>query len=411
MTLTAQLLQTNEGWYRARDGKTLVEVDIPYNLLRTKAFPESRKKQKGQKLITRWRQAAINSTQNDLPPDSPQITGSGRINNNVDIFPPSIPKSDRSLDPDSKRHTTKPFSQLNRSSSKHKLSSSSSEKDREEKQKEWILSDFGEITKALHSGHLVFYSVELSACTLPDQMKAERLSFGDFVDSFQSSHRNSKRDESTIRFWQSKFVQGDEGMEEIIREITIHNNGKAMVRLLRKSTDTGKLAWDHTAQCKLYEPETGMGGVKLTTRPAADVHEITTFGRFRSALRRGRRQVRMIIDLMHCDGRMRGTSSIMGTTVRAYDFINQGKAVEVSQLTPDTDHTHSSLLTGQFLNNGEVIFINSLQPLHSSEKMLLMPRRLPLFYRDTTYRCALPRSGSDVNNNGGPWGVRLFYTS
>ena len=42
MTLTWQLLQMNEGWYRARDGKTLVEVDVPYNLLRTKSFPLSR---------------------------------------------------------------------------------------------------------------------------------------------------------------------------------------------------------------------------------------------------------------------------------------------------------------------------------------------------------------------------------
>ncbi|XP_076449453.1 uncharacterized protein LOC143285892 [Babylonia areolata] len=402
MTLTSQLLQTNEGWYRARDGKTLVEVDIPYNLLRTKGLPDTRKKNKGRKLIARWRQAHHNSTQNDLPP--PPISSRSNNNNNkghdkLEIFPRSLPSSPSSgqlgKNPDSKR----PVKKASRGTALN-------EKEREEKHKEWILSDFGEIAKALHSGHLVFYSVELSACTLPAQMKAERLSFGDFVDSFQSTHRSAKKDKATIRFWQSKFVQGDEGMEEITREITIHNNGRVLVRLLRKWTDTGKLAWDHTATCRLYEPESGLGGVKMTTRPAAEMHEITTFGRFRAALRRGRRQVRMIIDLQHCDGRTRGTGSIMGTTVRAYDFINQGKAVEVSQLTPDADHTHNSLLTGQFLSNGEVIFITSLQP-HSGKKMR---RRLPLFYRDSTYRCAL--SGSDVNNNGGgPWGVRLFYTT
>nr|KAG5703431.1 hypothetical protein BaRGS_022480 [Batillaria attramentaria] len=41
-TLTSHLLQTNEGWYRARDGKKLVEIDVPYNLIRTKSFSDER---------------------------------------------------------------------------------------------------------------------------------------------------------------------------------------------------------------------------------------------------------------------------------------------------------------------------------------------------------------------------------
>ena len=42
MTLTSQLLQTSEGWYRTRDGKKLVEMDEPYNLLKTKSFTNNR---------------------------------------------------------------------------------------------------------------------------------------------------------------------------------------------------------------------------------------------------------------------------------------------------------------------------------------------------------------------------------
>ena len=89
----------------------------------------------------------------------------------------------------------------------------------------------------------------------------------------------------------------------------------------------------------------------------------------------------------------------------AYDFINSGKAIEVSQLTPDTDHAHYTLLTGHFLNNGEVIFIISLQPRTGSD----VDRHFPLFHQDSTYRCAL--SGSNVPNSSGPWGVKLFYTT
>ena len=89
----------------------------------------------------------------------------------------------------------------------------------------------------------------------------------------------------------------------------------------------------------------------------------------------------------------------------AYDFINGGKAIEVSQLTPDTDHVHYTLLTGHFLNNGEVIFIISLQPGSGSD----IDSHFPLFHHDSTYRCAL--SGSNVTNTNGPWGVKLFYTT
>ena len=65
-----------------------------------------------------------------------------------------------------------------------------------------------------------------------------------------------------------------------------------------------------------------LGGVKITSRPAVEVHEISTFGRFRSSLRRGRRQVRMIIDLTQCHGRTHGVRSIMGSTVRGRQWMN-----------------------------------------------------------------------------------------
>ena len=42
MTLTSQMLQSNEGWYRTRDGKKLVQMEEPYNLLKTKSFSNNR---------------------------------------------------------------------------------------------------------------------------------------------------------------------------------------------------------------------------------------------------------------------------------------------------------------------------------------------------------------------------------
>lgn len=59
-----------------------------------------------------------------------------------------------------------------------------------------------------------------------------------------------------------------------------------------------------------------LGGVKFTTQPSAEVQEITTYGRLRAALRRGRRQVRMILDLAQCEGRTHGSKPLVGFTVR-----------------------------------------------------------------------------------------------
>ena len=103
-------------------------------------------------------------------------------------------------------------------------SKDSEERRRKNKNTEWILTDYDAIAKALHSGHLVFYSVELSACALPAQMKAERLSFGDFVDSFESRLGDGGREQASIRFWQTKFVQGDEGQCVTLHCIIIINH-------------------------------------------------------------------------------------------------------------------------------------------------------------------------------------------
>nr|KAG5703430.1 hypothetical protein BaRGS_022479 [Batillaria attramentaria] len=225
----------------------------------------------------------------------------------------------------------------------------SDEEKKEMKDKEWVLPDFNSIIKALHSGQIVFYSVELSACSLPSQHKVKRLSFG---------------------------------IEELTREITVQSNGRVVVRIHRKQPSSSHVAWDHVAQCKLFNAETGLGGVKLTSRPSEQVNEMATYGRLRSSLRRGRRQVRMIIDLNQCDGRTRGVKAIMGFNIRAYDFMNQGKAIEINQLITEAEHSPHKLLTGHFLQNGEVIFIKSFVPGTETDDF----QHIQLLHQDATYR-------------------------
>ncbi|XP_025088281.1 uncharacterized protein LOC112560572 [Pomacea canaliculata] len=279
------------------------------------------------------------------------------------------------------------------------------EEEKREKDKEWVLKDFDSISEALYTGRVVFYNIELTACALPPQNKVERLSFGDFIDDFEISPRDKKlKKKAFVRLWQTKYIQGEEGMEELIREITVLSNGRVQVRLIRKHSSSEKVAWDHVAQCKLYDPESGLGGVKFTTQPSAEVQEITTYGRLRAALRRGRRQVRMILDLAQCEGRTHGSKPLVGFTVRAYDYINSGKAIEITRLTQDATHPGRQLFTGHFLHNGEVIFITSPQLASAGST----DSQLPFQQRDATHRCAL--TSGDVRRNSWPSGVRLFYT-
>ncbi|KAK7492269.1 hypothetical protein BaRGS_00016566 [Batillaria attramentaria] len=391
-TLTSHLLQTNEGWYRARDGKKLVEIDVPYNLIRTKSFSDERVKPRRRRM---HQQAA----QNDLPTKSSPPTREASVQR-----PSYVTKGDDDVDGFVKEsHTGE--DRLNEKSPTKPSDDMSDEEKKEMKDKEWVLPDFNSIIKALHSGQIVFYSVELSACSLPSQHKVKRLSFGDFVDSFESTFGGRSRDKASVRFWQTKYVQGNEGIEELTREITVQSNGRVVVRIHRKQPSSSHVAWDHVAQCKLFNAETGLGGVKLTSRPSEQVNEMATYGRLRSSLRRGRRQVRMIIDLNQCDGRTRGVKAIMGFNIRAYDFMNQGKAIEINQLITEAEHSPHKLLTGHFLQNGEVIFIKSFVPGTETDDF----QHIQLLHQDATYRCAL--SGSDISKNHGPWGVRLFYTT
>lgn len=149
-----------------------------------------------------------NSAQNDLPlplsPSSHHVTAPPASRATAaGVHTPSAPVSEHRQTDSFGEIEAKPFPKTDNEESegKHK----------KDKNKEWILSDYNAIAKALHRGHLVFYSVELSACALPAQIKAERLSFGDFVDSFETRQGGGRREEASIRFWQTKFVQGDEG--------------------------------------------------------------------------------------------------------------------------------------------------------------------------------------------------------
>lgn len=186
-------------------GSTTVLTD--HSCVAINAFFTYRKKQMKKHMPRTWR-FQTNSAQNDLPlplsPSSRHVTAPPADRATAaTLSAPSTPASKRRKTDSSGKIETMPFLET--------VDKESEGKRKKYKSKEWILSNYSEIAKALHSGHLVFYSVELSACVLPDQMKAERLSFGDFVDSFESRQGDGRREEASIRFWQTKFVQGDEG--------------------------------------------------------------------------------------------------------------------------------------------------------------------------------------------------------
>lgn len=418
-TLTPHLLQTNEGWYRARDGKKLVEIDVPYNLVRTKSFEDQRMKTKKGQLTSS--PSHHQTAQNDIPTQPspldklPPVHQHLQAEKDSDVTGHSSHDYDDNDEDDDDNEVKNPpeDDNLNEKTLPKRKDSDANDDDDDDEDEEgklskdikWVLPDFKSIVKALHSGQTVFYAVELSACSLPSQHKVERMSFGDYVESFESFFGGTSKDKATVRFWQTKSVQGNEGIEELTREITVKDNGRVVVRIQRKHAGSNQISWDHVAQCKLFDPQTGLGGVKLTSKPSENVGEMATFGRLRSSLRRGRRQVRMLLDLNQCDGRTRGVKAIMGFQIRAYDFMNQGKAVEVTQLIPEAESSHKKLLTGHFLQNGEVIFITSFLPSNEGDDF----QHVQMLHEDATYRCAL--SGSDISKNKGPWGVRLFYSA
>ncbi|XP_046332922.1 uncharacterized protein LOC124115802 [Haliotis rufescens] len=358
-TLTSKMLTTHEGWYRVKDGTKVMEIEVPFNLIKVKRISGARYIPRAVSPRVRMSRHLI---QNDLPQDRPNYM--------------------RRKNP---KFSLKPRKQRTYLSS---IPTSNSA---------WTLRTFRSLLDALGSGRAVYFIMELSRCMLPSQAKIERTSFGDAIDVFEHVKQMQGRRREFIKFSQRKFQQSARGYETAVREITVFRNGKVIVRL--RMTKPDKVPVTYAASCRLYDYDASSGDVKFSTDPFKNVRRIKTFGFLRSSLKKGRR-VRMTVDFSKCSGNSPNTMTEIGGEIRGYDFINSGKGIEFSLARPELDLSRDGVsqrfLLGRVLHNGDVIFTD-IGDEHSNS----------FHQNEHHFKCSL--RGSESVEKPGEKSVKMYY--
>ncbi|XP_041376243.1 uncharacterized protein LOC121388803 [Gigantopelta aegis] len=314
ITLTPKVIQTQEAWYRVKDGSKLVEIEIPYHLVKVKKYKTKSFKVKNMKSRRELQ------LQNDLPEDAP------------------IKKT---------RH--KPKKLFFRKQFHTSIGT-------------WAVNSFRGLQDALTSGRVVHYVIDLSECSLPSQVKINRKSFGDKISMFENIKTFDGKKRNFIKFSQKRFLQNKNGAETIAREITVYGNGKVVVKVVTDNHDNRLAPKRYTAYCRLFDYRLGRGGVKLSTDPLKDVNEIETFEMLKSSLKTGK-QVRMSVDLSKCSGSPTSEKREIGGEIRGYDFSDSDHGIEFTLSRSYIDFPRADVsehfLIGRFFSNGDVTFVET----------------------------------------------------
>ncbi|CAL1530661.1 unnamed protein product, partial [Lymnaea stagnalis] len=185
MTLTDDKLLLTEGWYNIKDGTSISEVKVPYHLQKIKA------KDAASRAATLY---------NDSPsPVKPKTR------------PAFKPKSLETKKDSIPRRRSRDFYSRGHAPGRHDANLNHGIHDR-------VLGTFSQLAAALTSGYDVRFRVELSACSVPPQIKLDRLSFGgkirDFVFIRQDGAKNERND--YIYSVTKTTVMGPQGKHEVI---------------------------------------------------------------------------------------------------------------------------------------------------------------------------------------------------
>ncbi|KAK6982367.1 hypothetical protein BgiMline_017740 [Biomphalaria glabrata] len=318
MTLTSDKLHLTEGWYNIKNGNQVLEVKVPYIFQKVKAS-EMPQRDSFEEQVT-----------------STKLKGRRAIQTKS-LERRRESKSARTPDgPDSGSHTR-------------------------------ILRNFQQVSAALNAGYDVTYRVELSACSMPQQIMLDRMSFGgrvkDFIFVRQDGGINDRTD--YVQFVTKKTVTASQGSQILTRELTLLRGGRLNVKVTKSYLDTNKMKKEYMFECRLYDDQKGYGGVKIFTNQKDKPHKLPSYRSIARALDQGH-ELRVVTDLARCQGLRNKPAIIFGNTIADYDTVNGGKTLEVylPLLQADTATTMSGEgFVGQFLKNGDVALTKTGRPL------------------------------------------------
>ncbi|KAH9504958.1 hypothetical protein Btru_061164 [Bulinus truncatus] len=347
MTLTLDRLLLTEGWYNIRDGSNVSEVKVPYIL---------------QKLKT---------TNVDDPQDEPDEAQSPTVR----------AKGRRAIQPKS----------LERRRESH------SERARVEADNVRVLRTFHQVAAALVGGYDVTYRVELSACSMPQQIVLDRLSFGGRVKDFLFVRRDGVKNDRTdyVFFVTKKTVVGSQGAQIFTREVTLLRGGRLNVKVTKSYLDPHKIKKEYTFDCRLYDDHKGYGGVKMFINQIDKPDRLPSYRSLAQSLDQGH-QLRIVTDLARCQGQKKKQAVIFGNTITDYDTVNGGKTLEVYLPLLHADISGENTIdgvgfVGQFLKNGDVALtkVGRPQSMTKGDQWQVSP----------AYNCKMTSSQNFLENN------------
>ncbi|GAB1603732.1 uncharacterized protein LOC115220992 isoform X2 [Argonauta hians] len=191
----------------------------------------------------------------------------------------------------------------------------------------WELRDLVSLAGALMSGHSVRYTVNLTNCLLVSGTTVDRLSFGDYVDTFEIFKDNKNGEILRLEFSHHKLIHSETGFVSILKEVVVYSNSSVYVSVTYIQPPRSTIRKQGRWFCQLYDVMDRDGNLKFITEPHKDVIPIKRFSSLLSLLRKGR-MVRMSVDYTTCAGAR--TKAISGGEITDYDVMESEKMIEVS---------------------------------------------------------------------------------
>lgn len=221
----------------------------------------------------------------------------------------------------------------------------------------WELRDLVSLEGALTSGHSVRYTVNLTNCFLMSGSVIDRLSFGDYVNTYEVYKDLVSQEITRLEFSHRKLIHGDHGFMSILKELIVHSNSTVIVTVTYLLPVSNHVFKQGQWYCRLYDLTQKEGSLKFITEPHRNVMPIKKFSSLLSLLQKGR-LVRMSVDYNTCAGAR--TKAISGGEITDYDVMESEKLLEVSMSRQLTSYRgyHKFVLnfvTFIFHENGNVL--------------------------------------------------------
>ncbi|XP_036366343.1 uncharacterized protein LOC115220992 isoform X2 [Octopus sinensis] len=272
IVLTPTYINAQEGWYRVSDGSKITAIGVPYKLMKIKKIKQKLLAPTPRVTSSRGRRSRLHfGRSRKFQKDSPKLS-------NLYIGP-------------------------------------------------WELRDLVSLAGALMSGHSVRYTVNLTNCFLVSGTTMDRLSFGDYVDTFEIFQDGKKKEITRLEFSHHKLIHSETGFVSIIKEVVVYSNSSVYVTVTYLQPPQSHIRKQGKWFCQLYDVIQRDGNLKFITEPHKDVIPIKRFTSLLSLLRKGR-LVRMSVDYTTCAGAR--TKAISGGEITDYDVMESEKMIEVS---------------------------------------------------------------------------------